>query len=206
MSGYATIDPRAFGTAYQAPEAIRRLPVQLLRVAQVTRNPGKTALAMAAYQQVAQAEQFAGAMLMPQRLMFQQHKQGPDGVSRPDTRGALTSAVSVSQALLPTRISAGTTVTAMRVPPGVPVYPQATAAAARGNTLPRVEYAPVPAALLASPRVRPTSQPTSAPPEAYGVAARAVEQSRAMERAADTAQAMASVAAIRAGVRQRIGI
>lgn len=74
MSGYATIDPRAFGTAYQAPEAIRRLPVQLLRVAQVTRNPGKTALAMEAYQQVAQAEQFAGAMLMPQRLMFQQHK------------------------------------------------------------------------------------------------------------------------------------
>ncbi len=170
MGSYTPVDPRAFGQVYPVPGAIRRLPVDLLRTALVTRQPQRTAAAAEEYRAVMEQPTYSPPVNMPQRLMFQQHKSAlKSGVSRGDKRPAYSSADAYSAAVHPTMLTgslprdlAGLSAVpalALRVPERVPTFTEAAAARARGGDalpIPEVDFAPVPLGIPV--RVRPIEQ------------------------------------------------
>lgn len=214
MADYPTIDPRPFGRTYSAPNAITRLPVDLLRTALVTRRPEQTAEAMSQYRQAVTAPEYVPPMNLPQRMLFQQHKSAYNGgIHRPGQREAISSAATLSRALQPTMVdgtmhgvrglSAVPTV-ALRRPERVPTYAEAVAANARGaQAFPQPEVAPPPGNL--GVRVRPVRQPIAPPLQAFGDSLAEAQQMRAAEAAFRTSNAMRSVEATRESFRKILG-
>lgn len=214
MADYPVIDPRAFGHTNSIPNAVGRLPVNLLRTALVTRQPETSAAAMANYRAGMEQGEFSPPMNLPQRMMFQQHKMSQNGgISRPNDRAALSSALSLSAALAPTTVSSTTpalrglsavTTVSLRTPEQVPTYNEARAAAARGaQAFPQPEVGLPPEGILL--RTRPLRQPIAPPMQAYGDALAESQQLRAAEAAFRTSNAMRSVATTQANIRRILG-
>lgn len=210
MADYATIDPRAFGRTYAVPHQIRRLPVDLLRSALATRDPQAVGRATEQYRQAVTDPNFTSPRVLPQRMMFQQHKsQYAGGISRPGTRDPLSSATTVTRALAPTVLDgsmqsmrglSATPVVAMRVPERVPTYAEAAAADARGGSaLPIPAVAPIPKSML---RTRPMHQYIEPPLQAYGDDLAEAQNRAAAEAAFRAGNAMRSVEEAKARVRQ----
>jgi hypothetical protein len=204
---YPTVNPFSFGTSYHVPDAVTRLPFDMMRTSMVTRDPGKMAMAVSAYRAQQEAQDFTGAMLLPQRMMFQQHKRLDAGTVRGGMRQALSSAATLSASTVPTTVT-GRTLQTMRVPAGTPTYAMAVAARANGgNAFPRPEFAPLPpgVTVAATPRVRPMTQPVLPPYDAYGRAAEQMEQSVSLSKSQDSRGAMLAIAGIRESYRRLIG-
>lgn len=208
MAEYPTIDPRAFGHTYSLPQAVTRLPVNLLRTSLVTRQPEKTAVAMQQYRDAMGAPSFVANQILPQRMMFQQHKKSPEGgVNRPDYRAPLSSALTLSAAMAPTTVSGGmrglsaVSTVSLRTPERVPTYDMAAAAAQRGSqAFPQPEVSSMPTGIV--PRVRPLRQPIAPPLQAYGDALQESQQMRAAEQVFRTSNAMRSISTAREGIRK----
>jgi hypothetical protein len=205
MADYPTIDPRAFGGVYNVPNAIRRLPVDLLRTALVTRRPDLTKQAMVDYRASVEAPGFTPAQLLPQRLMFQQHKSAEvEGVNRPGDRPWNASAESFTRAVQSVPGISASLLTVARTPERVPTYDEARAANARGaQAMPIPEVAPIPEGIML--RTRPLRERVAPPMQAYGDELADAQNRAAAEAAFRSTNAMRSIALAQAEMRRRLG-
>ena len=221
--GYPTFDPRFFGTAYPMPEAIKRLPVDLLRKSLVTRDPEASARAMQDFRQGMQATEFVHTANLPQRMLFQQHKsEERGGTSRPDHRAARSSAEGYSAAIRPPAVAKAADLdrasglrgfgdvssvasVSLRRPERVPTYTESAAARARGS-----DALPVPELRTSVPgmgvRVRPVHQPSAPSPQAFGDQLADAQAQSAARTAFAKTNAMQAAQLARMAILKRAGL
>lgn len=169
---------------------------------------------MSKYREAMDAPEYSAPMNLPQRMLFQQHKNDTGGVSRGGPRVALSSAMTLSAALMPTMIQGRTSggvaglsavsTVALRVPERVPTYSEAQAASARG-----AQAFPQPQRTLALPgapvRTRPFRQPNMPPFEAFGDSLAEHRSMEAADEAMRATNAMRSVALTKSRIRTILG-
>jgi hypothetical protein len=190
---YPVFNPRGhFGSAFTPPQAIQRLPVDLLRTSLTTRDPRRFAGAVEQFRSNATTQDFQPAMILPQGMALEMHKRGPGGIARGERTPATASAMGYASAMR----QSGSGLREIRqtnVPGGVQQTYEMAAVKGGSNAMsqPAVDYPPE---QVATPRVRPLRQPISAPLEAYGTAVRRMEQEAASYKAVDSGRAMREVA------------
>ena len=198
---YPVFNPRGhFGSAFTPPQAIARLPVDLLRTSLTTRDPRRMAGAIEQFQRNVEAPDFQPAMIIPQGMAMQQHKRGPGGTMRGEHTPATMAAQGYARVM---RSASGLQEIRQTNVPGGVQQTYEMAAMKRGSGEMSQPVVGVMPQEPVTPRVRPLRQPIAAPLEAYGTAVRRMEQEAASYKAVDSGRAMREVAQMQAAQHRR---
>lgn len=194
--------------AFLPPTAIQRLPLQLLRTSQVTRDPRATADAVMAWEGYMRGLPIP--TVMPRSVLMQQWKRNPGFANRGGFKTRMQTPASVFAAFQAAKGQppAGSSASRAVGTPSV-ALPMAEAAARRGAM-----RMPQPGALQPTPQVaqRPLEQPLLPPPAAMAKQAtlRANKQARAYRCQAGVFEARAAahraLSLIQTNPRQRMAL
>lgn len=191
------------GAAFIPPPQISRLPISLLRTALITRAPELSALgADEYYERMDQGEDYEPPVMMPQKLLFQGHKQDiqTDGRNRPLKRAWLSSVDSVNRMVKASHVPHSTV---QRTVQPKMTFEQARAARRYGGEFPEPprDLEPLPVLSRDLPR---GGKPQTPPPDAFIEAERVTQERVAMKRHGSCQRALFEAAATRARVRALI--